>query len=228
MKQDRKSVKSVNLERQSLLLWNPKPSLNSHFNYKNTSWTKQDTESKSALLKSFMLIHQNKWKKCYSFQDHVWTRSKKHSFSPLRDKELFFMQQLVPELQWELWMNKRLIYIHCLIMIYLLPTRTCRSRYYISDHISNYNNLVSHFWQWFFRKFLSALSIRKVFNFHSRWQLINFTKGHTPCCSAREHFNARKLINFMFLNEQYHQGCKRSVFHQKCLNLLFRIANREK
>lgn len=196
MKQDRKSVKAVNLERQSLLLLNPKPSLNSHLDCKYSSWTKQDTESKSALLKSFMLIHQNKWEKCYSFQDHFWTRSKKHSLPPLRNKKLFFMRQLAPELQWELWINKILFYIHCSIIVYLLSTGTCRSRYYISDHISNYNNLVSHFWQWFFRKFLSALSIWKVFNFHSRWKLINFTKGHTPFCSASEHFQCYKVHRF--------------------------------
>lgn len=156
------------------------------FHYKNTSRTKQDTELKPALLKSLTLIHQNKWKKYYSFQEHFWTRSKRHNFPPLTNKKWFFMQQLVPELQWKLWTSKMLSYIRCWIIVNLLSTGTPRSRYYIPDHISNYNKcLVSHFWQaLIFQKTLicikylknSSFSFQiKINKFHQRTDASSFS-----------------------------------------------------
>lgn len=115
-------------------------------------------------------------------------------------------------------------------MVNLLSMRTSETRYYISNHFSNDSKcLISHFWQaLIFHKTLHCIRYLKSSSFSFQLKINRFNQG-VDVFQALSIFHVGKLSNFIYLNKQwYHQGCNRSVFHQRYLNLLFWIVNREK
>lgn len=143
-----------------------------------------------------MLIHQNKWKNYHSFQDHFWTRSKKHNF--LSFKEWLFMQQPVPELQWKLWMSKMLPYIYIAESwsICCLPALPSLDFVYLTIFQITIILCCIFAGTDFFRKFLSELNIWKIPNFNFRWKWINYSKGQMSSLSGCEQFQCRKAHEF--------------------------------